>query len=31
MKDIIDVFLKTEFSNEERHIIRNNKIDNYDC
>lgn len=28
-KDIIEAFLKYSFSNEERHIIRNNMIDNY--
>ncbi len=30
MKDILDVFLNTDFSNEERHIRRVEKIDNYD-
>lgn len=30
MKDILDVFLNTDFSNEERHIRRVKKIDNYD-
>lgn len=29
MKDIIDVFLKTPFSNEERHQRRIDKINNY--
>ncbi len=29
MKDILDVFLKTDFSNEKRHIARIEKIDNY--
>jgi len=28
--EIIDTFLRTEFSNEERHIRRNEMIDNYD-
>ena len=29
MKDILDAFVKTEFSNEERHIQRVTKVDNY--
>ncbi|HHU54994.1 MAG TPA: ribose 5-phosphate isomerase B [Mollicutes bacterium] len=29
MKDILDVFIKTKFSNEERHLLRLNKVDNY--
>lgn len=29
MKDILDMFLKTEFSNEERHQRRIEKINNY--
>jgi ribose 5-phosphate isomerase B len=29
MKDILDVFIKTKFSNEERHLLRVNKVDNY--
>lgn len=29
MKDILDVFLSTSFSAEERHVLRINKIDNY--
>ena len=29
MKDIIDVFIKTEFSKEERHQRRIGKINNY--
>lgn len=29
MKDILDAFLTTDFSGEERHILRINKIDNY--
>lgn len=29
LKEIVKVFIKTDFSNEERHIRRNNLIDNY--
>lgn len=29
MKDILDVFIKTPFSNDERHLRRIEKIDNY--
>lgn len=29
MKDILDVFINTDFSNEERHIVRVNKVDSY--
>ena len=29
--EIIDTFVNTEFSNEERHIRRNNMLDNYEC
>ncbi len=29
MKDVLDTFLKSDFSNEERHTIRVNKINNY--
>ena len=30
VKDIIDVFIKTEFSNEERHNLRINKLKDYE-
>lgn len=30
MKDILDIFLKEEFTEDSRHIRRNEKIDNYD-
>ncbi|MDD2181091.1 MAG: RpiB/LacA/LacB family sugar-phosphate isomerase [Bacilli bacterium] len=29
MKDILDVFIKTRFTGEERHILRLEKVDNY--
>ena len=30
LKDIIDKFLTTKFSNEERHLRRINKLEDYD-
>lgn len=30
VKKIIKTFIETDFSNEERHIRRNNMVDNYD-
>ena len=30
IKDILDKFLKTNFSNEERHVRRVNKLIDYD-
>lgn len=31
IKKIIEIFLKTNFSNEERHVRRIGKITNYEC
>ena len=31
IKEIVDTFINTPFSNEERHIRRNNMVDNYEA